>query len=404
MLLSHRLWSLYACALVLGVVLTPQVLVAALPMKQRETVNEELNGLTGASLTSYFSDKLNVLKGEYGSKGDEVLLSTYYDTFQGYLDWVKSQYVAVDVCGCPVEGSEKTLSSKLTENVPVRDDIHSHNDYTRVLPLYTALSHGVNSVEADIWTVDNGQRLAVGHLKSDITPRTPDLNQLYLDPIKDILGQLNDGLGEGTWLGVFHEDSSKPLQLLLDFKSADSVEQYHLLMNTYLKPLIDKGYLGYYDFATSKVVTGPVMVVLTGNFPTSPEELDGGSQDGYFNDKRRYVFPDVPLVDLESAIEKYGPVILASDSLFNLLSHCGSAMPFHYFLTNLTNSEETCIRQLTDKCRELGVRSRIWGQTETKATLRDYLLKEEILQLGVDYHNVDDIPHTIEVINLYKQK
>lgn len=29
--------------------------------------------------------------------------------------------------------------------------IHSHNDYWRDTPVYTALSHGVLSIEADVW-------------------------------------------------------------------------------------------------------------------------------------------------------------------------------------------------------------------------------------------------------------
>lgn len=39
--------------------------------------------------------------------------------------------------------------------------IHSHNDYWRDVPVYTALSHGVCSIEADVWLNPKDDKLYV---------------------------------------------------------------------------------------------------------------------------------------------------------------------------------------------------------------------------------------------------
>jgi len=66
--------------------------------------------------------------------------------------------------------------------------IHSHNDYWRDVPLYTALSYGVVSVEADVWFV-NGT-LYIGHELEALTPnRTFD--GLYIQPLVEIISNAN---------------------------------------------------------------------------------------------------------------------------------------------------------------------------------------------------------------------
>lgn len=47
---------------------------------------------------------------------------------------------------------------------PLQRKIHSHNDYWRDVPVYEALSHGVRSIEADVWLNPKDQRLYVRRL------------------------------------------------------------------------------------------------------------------------------------------------------------------------------------------------------------------------------------------------
>lgn len=63
---------------------------------------------------------------------------------------------------------------------PLRN-AHAHNDYEHPRPLFDALAHGFNSVEADVFLSDG--RLFVGHTLRDLKPdRT--LEALYLDPLR----------------------------------------------------------------------------------------------------------------------------------------------------------------------------------------------------------------------------
>ncbi len=58
---------------------------------------------------------------------------------------------------------------------------HAHNDYEHARPLFDALAHGFNSVEADVFLTDG--RLLVGHTLKDLKPERT-LEALYLDPLR----------------------------------------------------------------------------------------------------------------------------------------------------------------------------------------------------------------------------
>lgn len=125
---------------------------------------------------------------------------------------------------------------------------HSHNDYTRAVPLQTALDHGFCSVEADIHLVEGA--LLVAH-DLDKVEASKTLEALYLAPLKKHM-DANNG-----W--VYTEGIS--LTLLIDFKShADDTY-------TALKPLLEK----YRDmltvFTDEKTTPGAVTVILSGNRP-----------------------------------------------------------------------------------------------------------------------------------------
>src|SRR5271170_8055908 len=65
---------------------------------------------------------------------------------------------------------------------------HSHNDYWRREPLYSAIRAGCTGVEADVWLFD--EELYVGHSVSSLTPNRT-LANLYINPILDILEKQN---------------------------------------------------------------------------------------------------------------------------------------------------------------------------------------------------------------------
>lgn len=95
---------------------------------------------------------------------------------------------------------------------------HSHNDYWRRVPLFEALHYGMTSVEADIWLFDN--ELFVGHDTASLTANRT-FRSLYVDPIYDILEKQNPStrFSNTSSNGVFDEDPSQTLVLLVDFKT-----------------------------------------------------------------------------------------------------------------------------------------------------------------------------------------
>ena len=105
---------------------------------------------------------------------------------------------------------------------------HAHNDYSHDRPLYDALDCGFNSVEADVFLVEDD--LYVAHDRRDITPdRT--LRGLYLDPLRERIKH-NSGR-------VFR--NGPQFILLIDLKTS-AVETYRTL---------DKMLAEYRDIFTS---------------------------------------------------------------------------------------------------------------------------------------------------------
>ncbi|KAF7289815.1 Altered inheritance of mitochondria protein 6 [Mycena indigotica] len=136
----------------------------------------------------------------------------------------------------------------------VTKPIHSHNDYTRAVPFWTAFNLSVMSVEADVWW--QSSQLFVAHTSGDIN-RSKTLQSLYLDPI---MGILNGSRAVPTPISV-----SNPIQLLIDMKTSGS--STFPPVAAALAPLRAAGHLTTYDAATGTLRPGAVTVVGTGNTP-----------------------------------------------------------------------------------------------------------------------------------------
>ena len=98
--------------------------------------------------------------------------------------------------------------------------IHSHNDYWRDVPFYSAISVGAVSVEADVWLY-NGT-LHVGHERGALTNERT-FESLYINPILDVLHKQNPTnsgfLTSPTKNGVFDTNGAQTLYLFVDVKT-----------------------------------------------------------------------------------------------------------------------------------------------------------------------------------------
>lgn len=166
---------------------------------------------------------------------------------------------------------------------------HSHNDYWRRVPLFSAIEVGCIGVEADIWLFD--EDLFVGHSVASLT-RNRTLDSLYINPLLDILSKQNPRmtiLPEDTSQphGVFDTDPEQTLVLLIDFKTSGSALWPHV--QSALQPLREKNYLTRSN--GTHITRGPITVVGTGN---TPFDLVNSEQTNPHHD----VFFDAPLSEM----------------------------------------------------------------------------------------------------------
>jgi hypothetical protein len=184
-------------------------------------------------------------------------------------------------------GSGKyTYPTSLTQGI-IPKAIHSHNDYWRPVPFYSALAVGAVSVEADVWLYND--TLYVGHERSALSA-SRTLDSLYIQPILKVIRAQNPNstfAPANSKNGVFDTASGQTLYLWIDLKT-DGVQTLPYVVRA-LQPLRDAGYLTAYDGKT--VTSGPVTVIGTGNTPR--DRVQGVAPRDYFW--------DAPIANLSTA-------------------------------------------------------------------------------------------------------
>ena len=193
--------------------------------------------------------------------------------------WGRPGYIGAGLSSWPTDFSRDILP------IPC----HSHNDYWRTVPLFSAIEAGCIGVEADIWLYD--EELYVGHSVASLAPNRT-LNSLYIDPLLDILSKQNP---QSTLLpdnskdlhGVFDTTPEQSLIFLIDFKTAG--KDLWPYLNSALDPLRAKNYLTYSN--GSQIISGVVTVVGTGNTPFDRVISDDSNP---YHD----IFFDAPLDDM----------------------------------------------------------------------------------------------------------
>ncbi|KAJ5692025.1 hypothetical protein N7462_001448 [Penicillium macrosclerotiorum] len=280
------------------------------------------------------------------------------------------------------------FSDWLTQGViPVA--CHSHNDYWRRVPLFSALAAGCISVEADIWL--DGDDLRVGHTLRTVLPGQT-LRTLYLNPLLDILERHNQPPTLTTTIttssnstsqsfisspspnldliGVFATNTSQSLTLLIDFKASPDLLWPILIKQ--LQPLREKGYLTHFNGFS--IIQRPLTIVVTGAAPF-PRIRDAYTY--------RDIFYDAPLDDL------------ATDSPYNASNSYYASVDFHRAigalpLGRLSQDQLAKVRGQIDAAHAHGLKVRYWGTPKWPVGLRNYVWKM-LVREGVDVLNVDDL-------------
>lgn len=268
--------------------------------------------------------------------------------------------------------------------------IHSHNDYLRSDPLFDSLIVGAKSVEADVWSFDNGDVLPVGHTFVELNPFENTLEKLYTKPLLELLDAVNRARVEGEPpVGIFPDFPNETFYLHIDVKNEP--DQVFDKIQKHLYPLQQKGYLTTFDSVSQKWNHGPITVVLTGDYPLKK----------ILDQKVRNVFADAPLNDLVGFKAKItslgynGPLkiysVAASASFFDITGSLG--LP----AGGLIALEKNAITKVLNTARDYGLVTRIWALPEPSESQRDAIWND-LLDLGIGLLNVDSLLRAARIV------
>ncbi|KAH9831081.1 Altered inheritance of mitochondria protein 6 [Teratosphaeria destructans] len=247
-----------------------------------------------------------------------------------------------------------TYPTDLTQGI-IPKAFHSHNDYWRPLPFYSALSVGAISIEADVWLYNDTLHPILAVLRA----QNPD-SRFVLDP--------------PTRNGVYDTAAGQTLYLFVDIKTEG--ERTWPFVVQALRPLREAGYLT--AFNGSGVTAGPVTVVGTGNTP-----LDQIQGIGNATHPRDYFF-DAQLAALttsQSNITSAVSPIASTDFVVQF----GTVTNQTFDATQLA-----LLRAQVQAAHDRGIKVRYWDQPGWPVGTRDAVWRL-LWDAGVDLLNVDDL-------------
>ncbi|KAL8837518.1 MAG: hypothetical protein Q9170_002511 [Blastenia crenularia] len=298
---------------------------------------------------------------------------------------------------------------------------HSHNDYWRRVPLYSAIEAGCISVEADVWLF--GEQLYVGHSLASLTPNRT-LASLYVDPLLSVLDRQNPTThfhpdGSGSHHGVFDTDPEQSLTLLIDFKTSGSALFPYVI--SALEPLRSRGYLTRRN--GTQIISRPVTVIGTGNTPFNlvDSDLSNPHHDMFFDAPLETMWagaageetpaatmsePPIYGTDIDASMPELATS--ASDDMgqdksgapensdgYTTKNSVYASVSFtqaigHVLFGKLSESQMSLIRGHILGAHNRGLKVRYWELPFWPIGLRNYIW-DLLIKEGVDILNVDDL-------------
>lgn len=279
-----------------------------------------------------------------------------------------------------------TYPTHLTQGI-VPKNFHSHNDYWRPIPFYSALAHGAMSVEADCWLY-NGT-LHIGHEEGALTnERTFD--SLYVQPILSVLQAQNPNssfLTMGpTHNGVYDTSGGQTLYLFTDIKT-DGETTFPEVVKA-LEPLRAGGWLT--TFNGTGVTMGAVTVIGTGNTPLN--QVQGVSPRDYFYDA------PIPTLGTSRTPTSLIPMHANSVSAFSnitsdvsLIASTDFGAVFGTIRNETFNATQLSLLQSQiETAHSKGIMVRYWDQPGWPIGTRNAIWRT-LWNEGADLLNVDDL-------------
>lgn len=223
---------------------------------------------------------------------------------------------------------------------------HAHNDYLKTPPLYSALEHGITSIEVDIFDV-NG-KIRVAHIPLFLKNK-PLLKELYLEPLAERI-KSNGGT-------VFKDDSTQ-LILMIELK-----RNHPTLLNLLRTEL--ESYNDLIDIPRGENKKwGPIKILLTG----------GVSLDLIENDEIAFFSLDGGWNRLKNG----------ADASFYPRISMNYASHFRWKgRGNMPADEVQWLTETVHRANELGCELRFWNMPNKEVIWKEFLEK------GVHRINVD---------------
>ncbi|KAI9824520.1 MAG: hypothetical protein M1826_007310 [Phylliscum demangeonii] len=268
--------------------------------------------------------------------------------------------------------------------------LHSHNDYWRDVPFYSALAVGAISIEADVWLYN--ETLYVGHEPAALTAERT-FQSLYIDPILDTLQRQNPQTEFNKGLpfknGVYDTDPSQTLYLFVDVKTYGPTTWPYVVRA--LEPLRQAGFLTSYNASRSdtgdttfpSTITASAITVLgTGNTPLS-QIAPLATRDYFYDGPLSTLNATLPTDLAINITASLSPIASASFiDVFGRIQHP----------PRLLNTTQLAL--LRDQIRAAHARRilvRYWDLPAWPVAVRDALWGLLYAE-GVDLLNVDDVP------------
>jgi hypothetical protein len=260
---------------------------------------------------------------------------------------------------------------------------HSHNDYWRKVPLFSALRAGCIGVEADVWLFDNDAELYVGHDRASLTPyRT--FQSLYVNPLEGILTENNPRtlFYNGTGRGVFDTDTDQTVILLVDLKT-DGAETLERVWSQ-LEPLRAGGWLTYVE----NEVVHPRQITVVGTGRTPFDVLTGNStyRDIFFDAPLNEFYEDPDIPDTGGNIDQ--PFV------YNQTNSLYASVDFKRSIgsvwSGLNERQHRLVRGQIKGAHRRGLKVRYWNTPAWPISLRNKIW-HTLMAEGADILNVDDL-------------
>jgi hypothetical protein len=339
------------------------------------------------------------------SLGIATLIWSTYD-FQGVLqNWGKPGTGTEDLAWYPTDFTRDIIPKRC----------HSHNDYWRHVPLFSALRAGCIGVEADVWLFDDD--LYVGHNTASLT-RNRTFTSLYVNPLVELLEHQNTKTefynGNGSH-GVFDADPDQTLTLLIDLKTGGPETWPAVLAQ--LQPLRERGWLSFVENST--LHTRPITVVGTGNTPFDILTENSTCRDAFFDAPLDTMFEPPEGSDDQTSMpdERFdagegnadgslnSPVHIMevgqghegidANSTFSALNSYYASVSFkkavgRIWSGRLSDKQIKIIQGQIRGAHKRGLKARYWGTPSWPLGVRNHVW-DVLMREGADILNVDDL-------------